>query len=955
VRTTRLSWLAGVLLVVLHATLGTAVAAPPQGIVVGKVLNAETKEPLPYATVKFEKVVDFGASVQLVGGKYTGLDGTFAGKVPVGTYNIQVSYTSYLPQTIKSIFVAAGDTSRVATVYLQPAKIELKTIKVEGEAIKTKAGSMITKIKNQGTVMEAITSEQISKTTDSNAAEALGRMSGTTVVGGKYVYVRGLGERYSQTQINGTSVGTSEPNKKVVPLDIFPTELLDNVTVQKTYSPDMDGEFGGSVIGLNTKEFANNMFRQSFSLGRTETTTNTGRLSYQGGSLDFLGIDDGTRALPETIEKLAPDTRVSPDNFNDQDLAEMGKSFQDVWTPHETSTTPNYSYAGLLAHQFQPFGKKTGLLATFSINRGHQNIAKQENTYGGTVDPTPIHAYDVTHSQTTVLWGFNVTGTTQLAEKQKLKFNLLYTQNTDDQSRMTQGMNYDRDAVVRFYDLSYVERGMLSAIMQGSHDTGFLRSALDWTLSYSDAKRDEPDRRKTVYEQIDSTFQLTGAGDQHPLTRLFGDSNEKDKAAKLSWTIPFDWSDRASNVKTGVAYDNKDRVSNYRRFGFTTRFATGTQRENADFTKPAEEQTTDQNIDDGLWTVEEITRPNDSYTAEQTVKAVYGMVDLPLLSWARVLTGVRYEDCRQSVHAQSLFAMNDPGVQVDKHTSDVLPAVNVTFTPTRQMNVRAAYSKTLNRPELRELCPFGMDNFETGYREVGNMSLIEAKVQNYDLRWELYPGPGELISLGAFYKQFHDPIVKYVFPSSGGYEEGPTNGVEADGDPGHLAGLEAEARLSFRDMWQGMAWAADLGRAPHLLSRLSMGANYSKVESEVHVVNQSHQIKSVPLAGQSDYSANLGLFYQDKHWDSALLYRSFGPRLYAYAFGSVRDIVEYPPQSLDFTLSYSLNRSTKFKLSAENLLNDRVEFRQGDLVTSAYETGTTIGFSVSYNAESKGP
>jgi hypothetical protein len=849
-----------VLLVLLCATLGTALAAPPQGIVVGKVLNAETKEPLPYATVKFKKIVDFGASVELVGGKYTGLDGTFAGKIPVGTYNIEVSYTSYLPQTLKSIFVAAGDTSRVATVYLQPAKIELKTIKVEGEAIRTKTGSMTTKIKNQGTVMEAITSEQISKTTDSNAAEALGRTSSATVVGGKYLYVRGLGERYSQTQINGTSVGTPEPNKKVVPLDIFPTELLDNVTVQKTYTPDMDGEFGGSVVGLNIKEFSNNMFRQSFSLGRTETATNTGRLSYQGGSLDFLGIDDGTRALPATIKEMAPDTPVTPDHFSEHQLAEMGKSFEDIWTPHEASTTPNYSYAGLLAHQFQPFGKKTGLLATFSINRGHQNIAKQQNTYGGTSDSTPITAYDVTQSQTSVLWGFNVAGTTQLAEKQKLKFNLLYTQNTDDESRESQGLNNDRGSVVRFYDLSYVERGMLSAIMQGSHDTGLLKSNLDWSLSYSDAKRDEPDRRKTVYEQIDSTFQLTGAGDQHPLTRLFGDSNEKDKGAKLSWTIPFDWSARASNFKTGVAYDNKDRVSNYRRFGFTTRFADGSQRQDADFTQPAEDQVTDQNLDDGLWTLEEITRPNDSYTADQTLKAVYGMVDLPLLSWARVLTGVRYEDCRQSVHAQSLFALDDPGVQVDRHTSDVLPAVNVTFTPTHQMNVRAAYSKTVNRPELRELCPFGMDNFETGYREVGNTKLVEAKLQNYDLRWELYPGPGELISLGAFYKQFHDPIVKYVYPSTGGYEEGPSNGVELNGDPGHLSGWEAEARLSLRDMWRGMAWAADMGQAPRLLSRFSLGANYSKVESEVHVVNQNHQIKSVRLAGQSDYSANAGIY-----------------------------------------------------------------------------------------------
>src|SRR5262245_46819364 len=188
----------------------------------GKVLNAETKEPLPYATVLFQRRIDFGASLEKQGGAYTKLDGTFMGKIPPGTYDVVFTYTSYEPQTLKSIFVASGDTSRVATIYLKPAKIQLETIKVEGEAIRTAEGSMLTKVKNQGTVQEAITSEQISKTTDSNAAEALGRVSAVTVVGGKYVYVRGLGERYSQTQINGTSVGTPEPNKKVLPLDIFP-------------------------------------------------------------------------------------------------------------------------------------------------------------------------------------------------------------------------------------------------------------------------------------------------------------------------------------------------------------------------------------------------------------------------------------------------------------------------------------------------------------------------------------------------------------------------------------------------------------------------------------------------------------------------------------------------------------------------------------------------------------
>jgi outer membrane receptor protein involved in Fe transport len=327
------------------------------------------------------------------------------------------------------------------------------------------------------------------------------------------------------------------------------------------------------------------------------------------------------------------------------------------------------------------------------------------------------------------------------------------------------------------------------------------------------------------------------------------------------------------------------------------------------------------------------------------------MTDMLVLPKLRMSAGARYEDSRQAVDAQSPWAVVDPGTRVEKHFQDFLPAINLTYSPNTMTNVRAAYSRTLNRPELRELSPFSMDNYETGFEETGDTSLVEARLENYDLRWELYPGAKELLALGVFYKQLNHPIVRYAFPNVSGYAERPVNGVELDGKPGNLYGWEGEMRLSLVDVWRGLDWAADLGRAPGFLGDWSLSANYSQVESETHVVNAAHRTVTVPLAGQSDYSANVGLFYGHHFWEGALLYRSFGPRLRAFGFGDLKDIYEYPPKSLDFTLSYRLSERSRLKFAAENLLDEELEFKQGDMITQSYKVGTTFGISVSYSAE----
>jgi TonB-dependent receptor len=317
-------------------------------------------------------------------------------------------------------------------------------------------------------------------------------------------------------------------------------------------------------------------------------------------------------------------------------------------------------------------------------------------------------------------------------------------------------------------------------------------------------------------------------------------------------------------------------------------------------------------------------------------------------SKARLVAGARYEDSDQHVEAKSPTAVNDKTTFVEQSDTGALPSMNLTLLPHKNVNVRFAWAKTLNRPELRELSPFNMSNYETGYDETGDTTLVTARIDNYDTRLEFYPGPGEFLALGLFYKDFERPIQKFVAGTTGGYAVRPQNAVD-----GNLHGWEAEVRVSGVNVWKALDWTMDLGPVPGFMTRWSLVGNYSRVSSEAEVLNTAGGTDKKPFAGQSDYSANLGVFYSHKRWESGLLYKTFGKRLDAFALSSkLPDVFEYPPEILDFVLNFRISGSTRVKFSAENLLNEASELRQADKITQRYKQGVAVGVSFTYQAQS---
>jgi hypothetical protein len=941
-----------------RVALGQAPAQAAHGVISGVVLDQEDRAPLPNARVGIYRIMPADSEWTMVHGSLTGADGAFRFEVPPATYRAIFNYQSYSVVVKDDIVVGPGATVELS-ITLTPKPLQIGGVEVQGLGNKGSEASALTEQKKAEVVSDAITSEQISKSTDSNAAEALQRVTGLSVVEGKYVFVRGLGERYSSTQVNGASVGTPEPNKKVVPLDVFPSGAIDNIVVQKTYTPDQEGEFAGGVVDLNTRDYVDGKrFGQNLSIGYSASVAKNKFLSYSGGKLDFLGKDDGTRDYPDQFKQMAGDRRVvqkgvfGGDGFSAQEIEALGQTFNKTWSPEHNDGSPNYSYAANFGDRFTVLGKQVGVLGAFSLANNFTTVLRDQNAYSGTSTRlSPLYEYDVTESNAEVLGGALANLSLHLNEAHSIQLRGLYTRSSDDYTRIMEGPNYNYGTpLVRISSLDFVERGLLLGVLSGTHKFtpagGF---QFDWLGSYSEAMRDEPDRRESVYE----ASPLGGVGLSNrstiPLTRIFGDMNEYDRSASAHLTKPLPGlAGRQTKLKFGGAYRKRNRVSSFRRLGFSLGPA---GRSALDLRQSPESLLIDENIKPGYFQLVEDTRENDSYTASQEIWAGYGMATITPIPKLDILGGARLENSDQFVESKSPFVTTVAPTDVELQDKVLLPAANATYRASERMNVRGGFSVTVSRPELREMSPFDMYNYETGYSEVGNPAIQSTKIENTDARWEFFPGSRELFAVSLFKKILYQPIENMVQGSSGGYILSPQNGQD-----GRLKGVELESRVGFRRVWDALDRVLPLPKSSSGFDRWAINFNYSRVESNVKVKATTDAagnpvFREGPLQGQSSYALNAGVFYGTKQLQGALMLSQFGVRLAQFGAGaypsSLPDIYEYPPTSLDFTVNQSLGSSMGLKFSAENLLNEATEFRQLGLITRRFNTGHT--FSLSFN------
>lgn len=943
------------------------------GRITGKVIDAKTGEAL------------VGVSVYLEGtnqGAITDLDGYFTIKnVIPGEYSLRAQMISYSNVTVIGVKV---DENQDVEVNFQLTSIVYKVndIIVQGKALKNTEAVMLKYRQEASAISDAVSSEQIARSGSGDAAEAVKRVVGATVMDGKYVYVRGLGDRYSNTQLNGSPLPSPDPDKQAVPIDLLPANLLDNIIVQKTFTPDKPGNFSGGAVDLSTKDIPTRMsLKLSSSTGYNTKVIGKEIITYQGGDTDWLGYDDGTRDLPSILnnpQNIPDKTAAAKDYQQAVKLTEMSRALNDQLTPTTRKGPLDQSYSFSYGNQFQIFDKPLGLIASLSYSRKssfYDNGFKGEWKLTGhdsvKAELDSEHKLKDTRAKEEILWGSMVNLAYKVHNNHRLGFTYMHTQNGESDTRLLQGDNSemlgveddpDRKAIWTTRVLRYTERNLSTYQFKGEHFLKGLR--LKWVTSFSRTKQDDPDLRfmSDHYRKRDTVyFYNLQLSHYPPPTHYFRFLEEKNREGQVDFSLPFkQWHGYAANFKFGGSYLRKERVFNEWVYEIQGLFNKYNQyrgnvedffdRNNIGYvfsfdTSYVGEQirvdTSFKMLDGGV--VVDATDPGAFYNGRQYISAGYIMVDIPIFNKLKYVGGVRYENTQMDIDQINFPETEQRTNNIDE--ADWLPSINFIYAVTNNINFRSSYGKTLARPTLREIAPWSSQDFVGGNTLIGNPDLMMTKIYNYDLRLECFERPGEIYAVSFFYKNLKNPIEIVILNIND--EIMPKNVKK-----GKLYGVEFEIRKRLDQIFPFM-------------SNFQVGANLTLVHSEVDIDEKEiielkasgFNATTRPLLGQSPYVINTDLTYNNLNTGTrlTLLFNRSGERLAFNAEAATPDIYERPRDVLDFTMSQKLFNNINLKLAVKNILNDEVkfshEYKGKEFIRSSYTTGTSYTFGISYDID----
>lgn len=892
-------------------TLGAAPLAAQAGQVTGRVVDAATGRPVAAARVAVQ-------GLQLAAN--AGVDGryTITG-VPAGPRTLTVTALGYASKTVTGVVVPAGGAA-TQDVSLSAATLLLESVTVTAQA---ERGSVTQALDEQRTavgVVNALGAEQIARSPDSDAAQAIRRVSGVTVQDGRYVVVRGLSERYTTATLNGARIPSPEPERRVVPLDLFPAGLLQTVSTTKTFTPNLSGDFSGALVNIRTREYpAQPVFSFSSTLGYNERVTGRSLLLPPLGNVDYTALGGG-RALPGEVARHGNfrDGAISNQQYN-----QMVNSFRNVWLPEEQTGGVNGSLSTSLGGTRPVFGRELGYVGSFSYSRDYEVLADHRraqvlltNEQTGEVRETDRFTGDV--SRVGVLWGGVLNLSTSLGGDHRVSLNNTYNRSSESEARADSGSLEVNGLDLIVNRLRLVERSVRSNQLRGEHGLG--RGKLEWTVTSSGVTRAEPDRSEWVLDTSSGTRRWYAISNEAAV-RTFGDLAENSWEGGADYHLSLGGGER-HRLSFGGMLRRTDRDAENTSYSIS---ALGLP-EDATQLAPAE-------IFDGRFTGDDdryfLVVPlgvGGSYGAEDRLMAGYGMLELGVTDRVRVIGGARVERSEVTVTSEPTFG--DMDVAAPSYT-DVLPALAVNVELTDRQKVRFSASQTLARPEYRELSAIA-------YRDVigeelvrGNSDLRRTLIQNYDARWEWYPGADEVVSVGVFAKRFDGPIERIYLPTSGTRIVTFTNAESATN-----YGVELELRKSL-----GM-----LGTAGESFSVIT---NATLVNSQVRVVGED---EDRPMVGQSPYVVNAGLAWAPANGrtSATVLYNVFGRRITSAGAGVFPDVYEEPRGVLDLSLRHGWNDRFSFKLDAENLLDAGYEFTQGGVIRESYRTGRSVSFGVTW-------
>lgn len=796
-------------------------------------------------------------------------------------------------------------------------------------------------------VSNVLNTQALERAGDSNIADGLKRLSGLNLSEGKFVYIRGLGERYSAAMVNGATLPSPEPITRAVPIDLFPANIIDTVLVQKTFSAAFPAEFAGGMIEMRTKAVPEEpFFELSSSIGYNDITTFKDGLTYEGGSRDWMGLDKGTRDESDLLKAaVAGDRELRENNFiykagfEARELEAIGESMPVVYTPQAEDISPDMSVSTNFGNMLQRGDFRFGVLSNLSYSNSWESLQASRNTYAvdssAGLEGANLQDFQSTQQNvdSSMFWNAGV----EYQDAHALTFTVLQIHKTDDLAGLTTGLLGTEGVNVRQTRLEWIEQDLLTQQLQGRHSffdgPGFDEFKVEWHVNQSRAKREAPDMRQFRYDEEEQTgdylFCLRAVCNQRVWSDLQDENEDYGISATLSLNTPLD---TYTTVKAGTSRIRKDRDSELRRYSFISGGSLSNDR-TLRLNPRLESVINASTIGDRGFQIKESTQSTDNYLASQSLDAAYVEADIELNQSLRLMAGVRQEESVQDVTTFNLF---NPTIKEESNLEDdsLYPTVTGTWVIDRfDMQVRAGYSETTSRPDFRELSTAPFIHPVTGLEIIGNPDLTVAFVDNYDLRWEWYFAADESVSIGLFHKNFTSPIEAIIQP---GIDNRRTF---INAQAGEVQGIE----------FDGFRWLEWVN--PRLESWFT-AANLSLIDSEVVIKPEDSGIltnSTRQLQGQADYIMNLQVGYDDgfKH-NGSLVFHQTGERIREAGVLGAPDVIDEPYGELDLNYIYTWSEHLKLNLKARNLLQQKREATQGGLDANSWYEGRVYSLAMTY-------
>lgn len=897
------------------------------GRISGKVTDKKTGEALIGLTVKVQGSAK-GTSTD-VEGRYV-ISGLTTGK-----YTLVFSYVGFSTKNVSDITVRASEVTHTDIVMEESEGGQnLSEVVITASARQESVGALYAMQKANVRVSDGISAEQIRRSPDRNTSDVLKRVSGASIQDNKFIVIRGLSDRYNTTLLNNAPLPSSEPDRKAFSFDIIPSNLVDQIVVNKTAAADLPGDFAGGVIQIKTRDFPEQRL-MSLNYSASYNTQSTFK-DFKGGTrgdLDFLGFDDGLRDMPSSF----PSSRTNYVNSSLDERIAYTKSFKNTWGVQDFGAAlPNQSLQFTYGDSYiQENRNKFGFIASLSYRNGN-NITDQTRADIEEIGDQSFDFKDDVYKNSV-----NIGGLANFAysfNNSKIAFKNIYNRLFEDSYTNRVGValeepNFDNQNS----QFQLLQKSLLSSILEGEHSFEN-KKKLDWSTSFSSSNQDQPDLRRIYYSRSSGTnepFKASvniGSGSTKNAGRFYSSLQDYVYAGSVNYTQPFQFGSLEQTIKVGGLSQYRTRDFSAREFGYVR--TTSNAESESYLSLPQEEIFSSQYISRTGFIFDEITNPSNTYDANVFLNAGYVMLTNELLPKVKLNWGLRVESYQEKLNSTTIVGTP---IKVDNSYVDFLPSANLIYSINDQTNLRVSYSNTVARAEFRELAPFSFFDFESNNVIIGNANLKRSKINNFDLRFERFLPGGQVFSLTGFYKHFKNPI-EQVF-NQGTVAASKTasfqNATEAT-----LFGAEMEfrQRLSFI-------------KETDFFKNTSLYANLAIMKSDVKLNRQIFQNinDSRALQGQSPYLINGGIQYDDSKWGFNVLYNRIGRRINIVGFGRYEtsgfvyeypDIYENPRDVIDLQVSRKLfNNRADLKINVGDLLNQKSVLYQDNNNDKKYNEG----------------